>query len=81
MARGQLDKETFMQRVVSYLPKDIPAEAVEDVECDPEDGENGGYSYWVYLTDDYCCALTDCQTIHEDNLIDVKRYVKTIYKL
>ena len=67
-----------MERVVKMLPKGVPAEAIESVECDPYDGENGGGSYWVYLNDGWICVPMGCHTIHEDTLAELKPMVQSI---
>jgi hypothetical protein len=77
MAR-QISESDFRQRVISWLPKGIPAEAIRDVECDSTDGENGGHSYWVCLARGYWCPAMECHTIHEDRLTDVKRLMRTV---
>lgn len=75
MARITSEK-VLKDRVVKMLPKGVPASAIESVECDPYDGENGGPSYWVYLHDGWRCE--DGHTIHEDTLADLKPMVRSI---
>ena len=66
-----------MERVIKMLPKNVPAEAIEDVECDPYDGDNGG-SYWVYLKAGWKSPDDWCHTIHEDTLAELRYMVKGI---
>ena len=72
------DEAVLMDRVIKMLPKGIPASAINSVECDPTDGENGGPSYWVYLNDGYISPEMGCQTIHEDTLKELKNVVGCI---
>ena len=67
----------LMERVKKMLPKGVPASAIESVECDPYDGENGG-SYWVYLHDGWMATGTGCHTIHEDTLAELRSEVRNI---
>ncbi len=80
MPRRITDESILMQRVIKMLPKGIPAEAIDDVECDPMDGgdDMNSPSYWVYLKAGYRCYLTDCHTIHEDTLKDLKPYLESV---
>ena len=77
MARRITDEAELMKRVIKMLPKGIPAEAISSVECDPVDGgdDMNSPSYWVNLSAGYICPLTDCYTIHEDTLAELKIYV------
>lgn len=72
------DESILMERVIKMLPKGVPASAIESVECDPYDGENGGGSYWVYLNDGWICNAMECHTIHEDTLKELKVMVRDI---
>lgn len=65
-------EKVLMDRVLKMLPKGIPAEAIDSVECDPFNGLNGGGSYWVYLKEGYICPTMGCHTIHEDTLAELK---------
>ena len=69
-----------MERVIKMLPKGIPADAISGVECDPYDSVNKdfGPSYWVYLKAGWRCEETECHTIHEDTLADIKAAIKTV---
>ncbi len=78
MSRRITDERILMERIIKMLPKDIPSSAIESVECDPYDGSNGGGSYWVYLHDGYICTATDCHTLHEDTLAELKYAVQCI---
>lgn len=77
MARITSEKE-LMERVIKMLPKGVPAEAIEGVECDPWDGGNGGGSYWVYLNDGWISPTMQCHTIHEDTLAELRPMVREI---
>ena len=74
------DEAILKERAIKMLPKGIPAEAIEDVECDPIDGgpDMEQPSYWIYLADGYLCEWTDCQTIHEDSLKEIKLALSTV---
>ena len=72
------DESILMDRVVKMLPKGVPSDAIASVECDPYDGANGGGSYWVYLDAGWRCVLTDCHTIHEDTLREVRPMLKSV---
>ena len=72
------DPDILMQRVLKMLPKDVPPEAINSVECDPWDGVDGGPSYWVYLNDGWVSPDMGCHTIHEDTLKELKWVVKGI---
>lgn len=78
MARRITSEAILMERVVRMLPKGIPTTAIESVECDPWDGENGGPSYWVYLAPGYICPSMGCHTIHEDTLRELKWMVSEV---
>lgn len=78
MPRHINDEATLLARVLKMLPKNVPPEAIEDVECDPYDGENGGPSYWVYTAPGWLVSYMDCHTIHEDTLAKLKPYVQSI---
>lgn len=78
MARHITDEAILLDRVLKMLPKNVPPEAIEDVECDPYDGENGGPSYWVYTAPGWLVSYMDCHTIHEDTLAKLKPYVQSI---
>lgn len=78
MSRHITDETILMQRVLKMLPKGIPAEAINSVECDPYDGENGGPSYWVYLSNGYWCPTMGCHTIHEDTLSELRWMIREI---
>lgn len=78
MARHITDEAILLDRVIKMLPKGVPPEAIEDVECDPYDGENGGPSYWVYTAPGWLVSYMDCHTIHEDTLAKLKPYVQSI---
>ena len=78
MARRITDERILMERVVKMLPKHIPASAIEGVECDPFNGEDGGPSYWVYLNDGYIAVGMGCHTIHEDTLAALRYEVQNI---
>ena len=41
MPRHINDENILMDRVLKMLPRGIPKEAIEAVECDPYDGEDG----------------------------------------
>lgn len=66
-----------MERVIKMLPKGIPASAINDVECDPDNGSNGG-SYWVYLSAGWKSPDDWCHVIHEDTLADLRAMVKGV---
>ena len=78
MPRHINDEATLLARVLKMLPKNVPPEAIDDVECDPYDGENGGPSYWVYTAPGWLVADMGCHTIHEDTLAKLKPYVQSI---
>ncbi len=78
MPRHITDEKILMDRVLKMLPKNIPPEAIDDVECDPYDGENGGPSYWVYTAPGWLVADMGCHTIHEDTLTKLKPYIQSI---
>ena len=78
MPRHINDEATLLARVLKMLPKNVPPEAIEDVECDPYDGEDGGPSYWVYTAPGWLVSYMDCHTIHEDTLAKLKPYVQSI---
>ena len=78
MARHINDEAILLDRVLKMLPRGVPKEAIEDVECDPYDGENGGPSYWVYLAPGWICPEMECHTIHEDTLAKLKPMVKSV---
>lgn len=78
MPRHITDEATLWDRVLKMLPKNVPPEAIEDVECDPYDGEDGGPSYWVYTAPGWLVSYMDCHTIHEDTLAKLKPYVQSI---
>ena len=78
MPRHINDEATLLARVLKMLPKNVPPEAIEDVECDPYDGENGGPSYWVYTAPGWLVSDMDCHTIHEDTLAKLKPYIQSI---
>ncbi len=70
----------LMKRAVKMLPKGVPPEAIDAVECDPYDGgENMDRpSYWVYLASGWICKEMECHTIHEDNLKNLKLMMSSI---
>lgn len=72
------DPAILRARAEKMLPKGIPASAIESVECDPEDGSNGGGSYWIYLANGYWNPTMGCHTIHEDTLADLKPYLREV---
>lgn len=76
MARITSEK-VLLQRVMKMLPKGVPAEAIESVECDPYNGSNGG-SYWVYLNAGWRSPDDYCHTIHEDTLDEIRQMVRGI---
>ena len=78
MPRRIKDEIVLLDRVIKMLPKGVPTEAIKEVECDPYDGEDGGPSYWVYLTSGWICPEMECHTIHEDTLAKLKPLVKSI---
>ena len=78
MPRYITDEIILLDRVIKMLPKSIPPEAIDDVECDPYDGENGGPSYWVYLAAGWICPEMECHTIHEDTLAKLRPLVRSI---
>lgn len=78
MPRHITDENILFQRVIKMLPKNVPVEAIEAVECDPYDGEDGGPSYWVYTAPGWLVSYMDCHTIHEDTLAKLKPYVQSI---
>ena len=78
MPRHITDENILFQRVIKMLPKNVPVEAIEAVECDPYDGEDGGPSYWVYLEAGWICPEMECHTIHEDTLAKLRPYVRSI---
>ena len=78
MPRHITDENILMDRVLKMLPKRIPKEAIEAVECDPYDGEDGGPSYWVYTAPGWLVADMGCHTIHEDTLAKLKPYIQSI---
>lgn len=78
MPRHITDETILMDRVLKMLPKNVPPEAIEAVECDPYDGEDGGPSYWVYTAPGWLVSWMDCHTIHEDTLAKLKPYVQSI---
>lgn len=80
MARRITDDNILMERVLKMLPKGVPAEAIDDVECDPYDGGDDGCqpSYWVYLSAGWICPTMGCHTIHEDTLKDIRSMVSEI---
>lgn len=78
MPRHINDEATLLARVLKMLPKGVPADAIEDVECDPWDGEDGGPSYWVYTAPGWLVADMGCHTIHEDTLAKLKPYIQSI---
>ena len=72
------DENVLMERVVKMLPKGIPAEAIDAVECDPWDCDEPTGSYWVYLSTGWKCDLMECHTIHEATLKDLKVMIDSI---
>lgn len=78
MPRRITNEAILHDRVIKMLPKGVPPEAIEDVECDLYDGEDGGPSYWVYTAPGWLVSYMDCHTIHEDTLAKLKPYVKSI---
>ena len=78
MPRHITDENILFQRVIKMLPKNVPVEAIEAVECDPYDGEDGGPSYWVYTAPGWLVTDMDCHTIHDDTLAKLKPYVQSI---
>ena len=78
MARHITDENVLMERARAMLPRGIPKDAIEAVECDPYDGANGGPSYWVYLAPGWICPLMECHTIHEDTLKELRIYIRSI---
>ena len=78
MPRHITDENILMDRVLKMLPRGIPKEAIEAVECDPYDGEDGGPSYWVYTAPGWLVTDMDCHTIHEDTLAKLKPYIQSI---
>ena len=72
MPRHITDENILMQRARAMLPRGSPDEAIEAVECDPYDGENGGPSYWVYTAPGWLVTDMGCHTIHEDTLAKLK---------
>ena len=78
MPRHITDETILRDRVLKMLPKNVPPEAIEAVECDPYDGEDGGPSYWVYTAPGWLVSWMDCHTIHEDTLAKLKPYVQSI---
>ena len=78
MPRRITDEAVLLDRVIKMLPKGVPADAIEDVECDPWDGEDGGPSYWVYTAPGWLVADMGCHTIHEDTLAKLKPYIQSI---
>ena len=80
MSRRITSEAELMRRAIKMLPKGIPAEAIEEVECDPYDGGNYGEkpSYWVYLAPGYICPEMECHTIHEDTLKELAWMVSTV---
>lgn len=78
MPRRITDEAVLLDRVIKMLPKGVPADAIEDVECDPWDGEDGGPSYWVYTAPGWLVADMGCRTIHEDTLAKLKPYIQSI---
>ena len=78
MPRHITDENILMDRVLKMLPRGIPKEAIEAVECDPYDRENGGPSYWVYTAPGWLVADMDCHTIPEDTLAKLKPYIESI---
>ena len=77
MARITSEK-VLMERVVAMLPKNVPASAIESVECDPYDGSNGGGSYWVNLAAGWKSPDDWCHVIHEDTLDELRPMVRGI---
>ena len=78
MGRHITSETVLLDRVIKMLPKSIPPGAISDVECDPYDGEDGGPSYWVYLEAGWICPKMGCHTIHEDTLVKLRPYVRSI---
>ena len=78
MPRHITDEAILMDRAIKMLPKGVPVEAIEAVECDPYDGENGGPSYWVYLAPGWICPEMEGHTIHEDTLAKLKPMIKSV---
>ena len=68
----KIEKEIEHRKLV------VRKEAIEAVECDPYDGEDGGPSYWVYTAPGWLVADMDCHTIHEDTLAKLKPYIQSI---
>lgn len=77
MAR-QASYARLWEVVEKALPAGVPLEAINDVECDPYDGECGGYSYWVYLNDGWISPTMGCHTIHEDTLENIREMVAEV---
>ena len=78
MGRHITSEAVLLDRVIKMLPKSVPPEAINGVECDPYDGEDGGPSYWVYLEAGWICLEMGCHTIHEDTLAKLRPYVRSI---
>ena len=57
-----------------YIPDKI-SKAVEETDVDPD-------GYWIYLNDGYVAydGGEDCHIIHEYNITDLKKAIKTIIK-
>lgn len=70
MAKRISDEKVLMERVIKMLPKGVPAEAIESVECDPYNGGEYGdrHSYWVNLAAGWKSPDDWCHVIHENNL-------------
>lgn len=71
MAKRITNTKELQERCTKMLPKGIPAEAIASVEYD-EYNAGGTGAYWVYLVAGYQDG-TQCHTIHEDTLAELKR--------
>ena len=78
MPRRVTDENIFFYFFIKMLPRGVSKDAIEAVECDPYDGENGGPSYWVYLAPGWICPEMECHTIHEDTLAKLKPMIKSV---
>ena len=82
MARSRWisNERVLMDRVIKMLPKSVPPEAISSVECDPQDGGPDGFgpSYWIILRPGWMCTESECHTIHEDTLGDLKRMLNQV---
>lgn len=77
----RITEETLLKRAMEFLPKAVPAEAIQSVEVDDWGNSDraDGISYWVYLSDGFRAEKgRGCHTIHEDTLSELKKALRDV---